>query len=70
MSIEDEFTRMLGAQAAASDQLRSEMANVAALLGLFRAQLIANNFSTAGAEDLTLEWYVRLLDGSGSSDDD
>lgn len=69
---DEEFAKLLGAKTAAIDQLRSETANVAAMLGQFRAQLIAppNNFTTNGAEDLTREWFIAILDGSPPAEDE
>lgn len=69
MSVEDEFARLLAAQAAASDQLRSEIGKTAETLATFRTQLIVNGFSTNGAEDMTLEWFIKLLDAPRDDDD-
>lgn len=69
MSIDDEFEKLLGAKAAASEQLQSTMGNVAVMLGQFRSLLLNQGFTTDGAEDLTLEWFTRILDAPRDDDD-
>jgi uncharacterized membrane-anchored protein YhcB (DUF1043 family) len=69
MSAEDELDRLVAAHKAAAQQLQSEVGKVAEMLSAFRDQLVARHFTTAAAEDLVLEWYIRILDGSPSDDD-
>lgn len=59
---DDEFKRLLGAHAAATDQMQSSISTVAELLGQFRSVLLAQGFTTTGAEDLAREWFVTMLD--------
>lgn len=67
---ESEFDKWLGAKAAAAEQLKAEMSTLAQSLGTFRSQLILNGFTTDGAEDHTLELFIRWLDTPAPDDDD
>ena len=70
MSAEDELQKLIASQAAAAEQLQSEIGKVAETLAALRTQLIVRGFTTDGAEDLVLEWFVQLLQGSSGDDDD
>lgn len=62
MSIDDELERLLAQQAAAAEQLQSEVATVAGTLASLRTQLLVHGFTTDGAEEICTEWFIRLLE--------
>lgn len=57
-------------RAAAAAQLMAEMETLANSLGAFRRYLKDNGFTDGGAENHTLELFVRWLEAPNSSDDE